>query len=128
MAVPYPFSYYRSQYQDEGEGQEQRYISTPDYGSPPDYESQVPETMMEEEDMFEQESETQQDLPTDTDMANMQWHYQNDWDQPLHFECKSGDGINHVQSVHDNRREDRRWRFGCAKVNEYYVVIITILV
>ena len=108
MAVPYPFSYYRSQYQDDGEGQEQRYISTPDYGSPPDYESQVPEAMMEEEDIFEQESETQQDLPTDTDMANMQWQYQNDWDQPLHFECKNGYGINHVHSVHDNWREDRR--------------------
>ena len=124
MAVPYPLSYYRSQYQDEGEGQEQSYISPPDYDSPPDYESQVPEAMMEEEDIFEQEFETQQDLPTDTDMANMQWHYQNDWDQPLRFECRSGEGINEVRSEHHDRKEDRRWSFDCKKVSSACIIIV----
>ena len=124
MAVPYPFSYYRSQYQDDGEGQEQRYISTPDYGSPPEYESQVPEAMMEEEDIFEQESETQHDIPTDNDMANMQWHYQNDWDKRLHFECNEGYGINEVRSEHNNKKEDRRWMFDCKKVSSACMIII----
>ena len=92
VAVPYPFSYYRSQYQDEGEGQEQSCIS------PEFYERPLPEAMIEKEDLFEKESQihVQQDLPTDTDM------YQNDFDQPLHFECNSGYGINHVESEHNN--------------------------
>ena len=124
MAVPYPFSYYRSQYQDEGEEKEQSYISPPDYDAPPDYESQVPEAMMEEEDIFEQDFETQQDLPTDTDMANMQWNYQNDWDKRLHFECRSGEGIDEVLSEHHDKKEDRRWRFDCKKVSSACMIIV----
>lgn len=41
--------------------------------------------------------------------------YVNNWDQLLHFECRANYMISGVSSYHDNRREDRRWRFKCCK-------------
>ncbi|KAK3795191.1 hypothetical protein RRG08_056254 [Elysia crispata] len=40
--------------------------------------------------------------------------FHSDWDQPFLFECPLGQTLKNIFSVHDNRREDRRWRFGCA--------------
>ena len=42
--------------------------------------------------------------------------YHNDWDQRLTRYCNEGDGIYLVESEHDNRREDRRWRLECRNV------------
>ena len=44
-------------------------------------------------------------------------YYQNEWDKPLDVECADGDGMYRVESVHDNKREDRRWRFECTHVS-----------
>jgi len=44
-------------------------------------------------------------------------NYINDWDGPLSFYCPTNHAINGFKSVHDNRREDRRWKIGCCKVN-----------
>ncbi|XP_012946370.1 dermatopontin-like [Aplysia californica] len=40
--------------------------------------------------------------------------YQNDWDGPHNFQCRHGEYVTSVHSVHDNRREDRRWQLGCG--------------
>ncbi|GFR85940.1 hemagglutinin/amebocyte aggregation factor [Elysia marginata] len=40
--------------------------------------------------------------------------YVNDWDRPVNFECPEDQVITSVYSVHDNHREDRRWKFGCG--------------
>ena len=53
------------------------------------------------------------------DTAEVEVDYQNDWDQPLHVECADGFGIYRVDSVHDNKKEDRRWRFYCKHVSLY---------
>ena len=48
--------------------------------------------------------------------ARIEVHYQNNWDGDLHVECTSGYGIYKFQSVHDNGKEDRLWRFDCKQV------------
>ena len=48
--------------------------------------------------------------------ARIEVHYQNSWDGDLYVECCSGDGIYKFQSVHDNGKEDRLWRFDCKRV------------
>ncbi|GFR61561.1 hemagglutinin/amebocyte aggregation factor [Elysia marginata] len=40
--------------------------------------------------------------------------FDNAWDGPLNFECPAGEFISSVYSVHNNQREDRRWRLGCS--------------
>ena len=52
----------------------------------------------------------------DRDYANVEVYYQNDWDEDLLVECHNGYGIFKFQSIHNNRREDRRWRFDCSKI------------
>ncbi|KAH9492207.1 hypothetical protein Btru_026558 [Bulinus truncatus] len=46
--------------------------------------------------------------------------YINDWDQPFNFRCPDGQVISYISSVHDNRREDRRWEFLCRTVASTY--------
>ncbi|RUS79425.1 hypothetical protein EGW08_012802 [Elysia chlorotica] len=41
--------------------------------------------------------------------------FANDWDAELNFECPAGQFISSVYSVHNNVKEDRRWRFGCQQ-------------
>ena len=41
--------------------------------------------------------------------------FDNEWDGDLSFECPSGKVLGSVYSVHDNSKEDRRWRLGCKK-------------
>jgi len=43
--------------------------------------------------------------------------YANNWDHPLTFVCPDNQALERVYSYHDNRREDRRWRFGCCVVS-----------
>ncbi|KAK6963285.1 strain EAF dermatopontin 3 [Biomphalaria glabrata] len=44
--------------------------------------------------------------------------YVNDWDQPFNFRCPDGQVVSYVSSVHDNRREDRRWEFLCRTARQ----------
>ncbi len=41
--------------------------------------------------------------------------YENQWDQPLLFQCPTDHVMSGVKSVHNNHREDRLWRFKCCK-------------
>ncbi|GFR94782.1 hemagglutinin/amebocyte aggregation factor [Elysia marginata] len=41
--------------------------------------------------------------------------FNNEWDQPLNFECPEGKVIKSVYSIHDNGREDRRFKLVCGK-------------
>jgi hypothetical protein len=57
--------------------------------------------------------------PTEGDgLAEVAVHYQNDWDKDLRVECAKGQAIHQFRSEHDNRREDRRWRFDCKKFSD----------
>ncbi|GFN99546.1 hemagglutinin/amebocyte aggregation factor [Plakobranchus ocellatus] len=40
--------------------------------------------------------------------------FQTDWDQPFLYACQEGEVLKSLYSVHDNRKEDRRWRFSCG--------------
>ncbi|EGD82345.1 hypothetical protein PTSG_03009 [Salpingoeca rosetta] len=40
--------------------------------------------------------------------------YSNNFDQPLSYNCPSGQGISQIYSYHDNGKEDRRWGFECT--------------
>ncbi|GFO33132.1 hemagglutinin/amebocyte aggregation factor [Plakobranchus ocellatus] len=42
-------------------------------------------------------------------------HLQTQWDQPFLYACHRGKILKTVYSVHDNRREDRRWSFSCGQ-------------
>ena len=64
--------------------------------------------------------------------AAIQVHYQNRWDGDLHVDCSpSGGAINEFQSVHNNGKEDRLWRFDCRHVGCFYlhhaVIVIIIM-
>jgi len=48
--------------------------------------------------------------------------YVNDWDGQLSFLCPPNYAINAFKSVHDNRREDRRWNIGCCQVFGAFLV------
>ena len=41
--------------------------------------------------------------------------YVNDWDAPLMYMCPTNYLLTGVSSYHDNRREDRRWKFRCCR-------------
>jgi hypothetical protein len=57
--------------------------------------------------------------PTEGDgLAEVAVSYQNDWDRDLRVECAKGQAIHQFRSEHDNRREDRRWRFDCKKFSD----------
>lgn len=40
--------------------------------------------------------------------------WQNDWDQPFTFVCPPHHAVAGIQSVHNNDKEDRRWKFQCC--------------
>ena len=72
----------------------------------------------------------QQDNPAvyeeDNDVAEVEVHYQNTWDGNLHAECSSKYAIFRFQSIHDNGREDRLWRFDCKKVHRLFLVLCAV--
>ncbi|GFS13748.1 hemagglutinin/amebocyte aggregation factor [Elysia marginata] len=45
-------------------------------------------------------------------LTHAQFH--TNWDAPFLYECPLGLVLKSIHSVHDNRKEDRRWRFGCG--------------
>ena len=62
----------------------------------------------------------------DNDVAEVEVHYQNTWDGNLHAECSSKYAIFRFQSIHDNRKEDRLWRFDCKKVHRLFLVLCAV--
>ena len=42
--------------------------------------------------------------------------YINEFDQPLTFQCPNDGFITGTESVHDNRKEDRRFKFQCCEI------------
>ena len=38
----------------------------------------------------------------------------NEWDIDMNFRCPTGKYISHMYSIHNNGREDRRFRFACS--------------
>lgn len=56
-----------------------------------------------------------------TKFSGCQWTgWQNYYDEPLLFQCPTNKVLTGVKSVHDNRREDRRWAFQCCGAKGYY--------
>ena len=51
-----------------------------------------------------------------TNLRQKRFSYHNDWDDRLYRVCENGYGMYHVESRHDNYREDRRWRWQCRQV------------
>jgi len=43
--------------------------------------------------------------------------YLNSWDRSLNFRCASFEVLVGLESYHDNRKEDRRWKARCATLN-----------
>ncbi|XP_066563555.1 hemagglutinin/amebocyte aggregation factor-like isoform X2 [Amia ocellicauda] len=39
--------------------------------------------------------------------------WQNNYDQPLHFQCPTYQSISYIHSIHHNHHEDRLWDFRC---------------
>ena len=62
----------------------------------------------------------------DNDVAEVEVHYQNTWDGNLHAECSSKYAIFRFQSIHDNGKEDRLWRFDCKKVHRLFLVLCAV--
>ena len=40
----------------------------------------------------------------------------NDWDDPVNFQCPSGQSMSRIKSEHNNDKEDRRWNLYCSRV------------
>ncbi|GFN99551.1 hemagglutinin/amebocyte aggregation factor [Plakobranchus ocellatus] len=40
--------------------------------------------------------------------------YHTDWDQPFLYACHQGEILKSLYSVHNNHKEDRRWKFSCG--------------
>ena len=62
----------------------------------------------------------------DNDVAEVEVCYRNDWDGDLHVECPSRNAIFKFQSIDDNGREDRLWRFDCKKVHRLFLVLCAV--
>ena len=48
------------------------------------------------------------------DVSVSEESWDNEWDGELNFECPRGQVLSSVYSVHDDSKEDRRWRLECA--------------
>ncbi|KAK0058741.1 dermatopontin 2 [Biomphalaria pfeifferi] len=49
--------------------------------------------------------------------------YVNDWDSPFNFRCPDNQIISYTSSIHDNRKEDRRWEFLCRTAGKTHSCI-----
>jgi len=45
--------------------------------------------------------------------------YENDYDNPLDFQCKPNTTLQYLSSHHDNRHEDRIWSLSCHPAEGY---------
>ena len=50
--------------------------------------------------------------------AVAQWN--NCWDGPLHVKCRAGYGLYYVHSIHNNKKEDRLFKWRCKRVRCQY--------
>ena len=50
--------------------------------------------------------------------------YVNDFDAPVLYTCPNGGYLNGVSSFHDNKKEDRRYKFRCCtpRSGKYYTL------
>ncbi|KPP58221.1 hypothetical protein Z043_123973, partial [Scleropages formosus] len=46
-------------------------------------------------------------------------YYVNDFDQEFSFECPSNYVLSGMESYHENKHEDRRWKFYCCRINNF---------
>lgn len=63
-----------------------------------------------------------------TDLPCVQGHwsgYKNNWDGELSFSCPNRAVLNGVTSIHDNGRDDRRWKFRCCELPNTVSVVPT---
>ena len=97
----FPYEYPDVEFPDENEEGTQQYYTPP------------------ENDARLMNSDDEQEKDED---AKIEVYYQNNWDGDLSVECSPGHGIFHFQSIHDNKREDRRWYFGCKQVITHLTV------
>ena len=83
---------------------------------------------MQQDDDARSYMELDDEIPEegDNDFAEVETHYQNNWDGDLHFECPSDGAINKFQSIHSNKKEDRLWRFDCKYVGSFYCNAVTL--
>lgn len=53
------------------------------------------------------------------DIAKCDWtqDYVNVFDQPMNWNCPGDGVVVGAQSYHDNRKEDRQWKFKCCEVS-----------
>lgn len=42
--------------------------------------------------------------------------FQNDYDEPVHFECPNNGYLTGIHSIHNNHDEDRVWKFRCCHI------------
>ena len=42
-----------------------------------------------------------------------------EWDKPQHCQCKEGESLSQLNSMHNSRKEDRKWDLGCQKIDGY---------
>ncbi len=41
----------------------------------------------------------------------------NDWDGRMDFRCPKNYAVSGMYSEHNNKKEDRRWKFRCSRIN-----------
>ena len=51
-----------------------------------------------------------------TNLRQRRFSFHNDYDGRLYRVCENGYGMYHVESMHDNHREDRLWRWECRQL------------
>ncbi|XP_041376982.1 dermatopontin-like [Gigantopelta aegis] len=47
-------------------------------------------------------------------VTGVAFSWENNWDGPFEFMCPHGQSIRRITSNHNNRAEDRQWRFECS--------------
>jgi len=59
----------------------------------------------------------------DARQGNVEWHgWANDWDDEMIFNCPPNEAIAGMASTHDDRTEDRKFKFLCTKVDSPYEI------
>merc|ERR1712217_15974 len=46
----------------------------------------------------------------------------NDWDKPQWCLCQKGERVSKIYSVHDNKKEDRKWTLTCGAITPEFIV------
>jgi len=80
-------------------------------------EGESTEEATEEATVLEKDTATEQEASTGCVLgaSHTSGNWVNGWDNALSFNCPSG-AISRLMSHHDNRKEDRQWKFGCSSL------------